>query len=44
MSRNDTRELEPARRYREVRGLSKAICRPLAVEDYVVQPMPDASP
>ena len=33
-----------ARRYREVRALSEAICRPLAVEDYVVQSMADVSP
>jgi ergothioneine biosynthesis protein EgtB len=32
------------RRYREVRGLTEALCAPLAVEDYVVQSMPDASP
>src|SRR5947209_695618 len=34
----------PASRYREVRRLSEQLCRPLAVEDYVVQSMPDASP
>jgi ergothioneine biosynthesis protein EgtB len=44
MRLDDTPEMEPARRYRDVRSLSTAICRPLAVEDYVVQPMPDASP
>jgi ergothioneine biosynthesis protein EgtB len=33
-----------ARRYREVRGLTEALCAPLAVEDHVVQSMPDASP
>ncbi|MCS7081187.1 MAG: ergothioneine biosynthesis protein EgtB [Chloracidobacterium sp.] len=31
-------------RYRTVRAVSEAICRPLEVEDYVVQPMPDVSP
>ena len=30
--------------YREVREASLALCAPLAVEDYVVQSMPDASP
>jgi len=30
--------------YRAVRALSEALCRPLAIEDYVVQSMPDASP
>ncbi len=30
--------------YRRVRGDSEAICRPLEVEDYVVQTMPDVSP
>jgi len=30
--------------YRAVRTLSEEICRPLAVEDYVVQSMPDVSP
>jgi ergothioneine biosynthesis protein EgtB len=33
-----------ASRYREVRGLTESLCAPLAVEDYVVQSMPDASP
>jgi ergothioneine biosynthesis protein EgtB len=33
-----------ADRYREVRGLTERLCEPLAVEDYVVQSMPDASP
>lgn len=32
------------RRYEEVRRLSEQICAPLAIEDYVVQTMPDASP
>jgi ergothioneine biosynthesis protein EgtB len=31
-------------RYREVRRQTEAICAPLETEDYVVQPMPDASP
>ena len=33
-----------ASRFREVRRLSEEMCRPLAVEDFVVQSMPDASP
>jgi ergothioneine biosynthesis protein EgtB len=33
-----------AARYREVRSATEALCAPLAVEDYVVQSMPDASP
>src|SRR5437764_8686648 len=33
-----------ARRYQAVRGVTEELCRPLAVEDYVVQSMPDASP
>ncbi|HEV2149698.1 MAG TPA: ergothioneine biosynthesis protein EgtB [Longimicrobiaceae bacterium] len=31
-------------RFRAVRGLTEALCEPLAVEDYVVQSMPDVSP
>lgn len=31
-------------RYSRIRAASLAICEPLAVEDYVVQSMPDASP
>ncbi|MEO5572925.1 MAG: ergothioneine biosynthesis protein EgtB [Gammaproteobacteria bacterium] len=31
-------------RYLEVRGLTEALCQPLAVEDYVIQTMPDVSP
>ena len=31
-------------RYREVRRTTERLCRPLAIEDYVVQSMPDASP
>jgi ergothioneine biosynthesis protein EgtB len=30
--------------YRAVRQQSEALCRPLAIEDYVIQSMPDASP
>jgi len=33
-----------AERYREVRGRSEEICRPLQTEDYVVQPVADVSP
>ena len=33
-----------APRYRHVRAQSEAIARPLAIEDYVVQSMPDVSP
>src|SRR5262249_56680001 len=33
-----------AARYREVRGVTEALCAPLETEDYVVQSMPDASP
>ncbi|PYO51979.1 MAG: ergothioneine biosynthesis protein EgtB [Candidatus Rokuibacteriota bacterium] len=36
-----TRLLE---RYTEVRRVTERLCEPLAVEDYVVQAMPDASP
>ena len=32
------------RRYREVRGDSERLAAPLAIEDYVVQAMPDVSP
>jgi ergothioneine biosynthesis protein EgtB len=31
-------------RYREIRATTERICAPLEVEDYVVQPMADASP
>ncbi|HEX7044554.1 MAG TPA: ergothioneine biosynthesis protein EgtB [Burkholderiales bacterium] len=31
-------------RYREVRGATESLCRPLAVEDYCIQSMPDVSP
>ncbi|MCA9773892.1 MAG: ergothioneine biosynthesis protein EgtB, partial [Myxococcales bacterium] len=33
-----------ADRYHAVRAATEALCRPLEVEDYVVQSMPDASP
>ena len=33
-----------AGRYARVRGQSEALCEPLAIEDYGVQPMDDASP
>jgi ergothioneine biosynthesis protein EgtB len=32
------------KRYQDVRATTEALCRPLAVEDYVVQAMPDVSP
>jgi len=35
---------ELAARYRRVRAFSEELSRPLAVEDYVIQSMPDASP
>ena len=31
-------------RYREIRATTEALCRPLQVEDYVLQAMPDVSP
>lgn len=45
----DARRLESpseamAARYREVRRFTEALCAPLAVEDYVIQSMPDVSP
>ncbi|MEO1082790.1 MAG: ergothioneine biosynthesis protein EgtB [Acidobacteriota bacterium] len=33
-----------AERYAAVRGATEDLCRPLEVEDYVIQSMPDASP
>src|SRR5689334_16999594 len=33
-----------AAQYRAVRGRTEELCEPLAVEDYVIQSMPDASP
>ncbi len=42
----DTRLAGPAlaERYRLVRSFSEQLCRPLQVEDYIVQSMPDVSP
>lgn len=41
----DPSPAEPlAERYQRVRHRTEALCEPLAVEDYVVQSMPDASP
>ena len=31
-------------RYRDIRATTEALCRPLQVEDYVLQAMPDVSP
>src|SRR5690554_7918306 len=31
-------------RFRQVRATSEALCAPLAIEDYSIQGMPDASP
>jgi ergothioneine biosynthesis protein EgtB len=31
-------------RYREIRATTEALCRPLPIEDYVLQAMPDVSP
>ncbi len=39
-----TSRVDVLRRYEEVRRLSEEICAPLAVEDYVIQTMPDTSP
>jgi len=33
-----------AARYHEVRAFTEELCRPLEIEDYVIQSMPDASP
>jgi ergothioneine biosynthesis protein EgtB len=33
-----------AERYKSVRSFTEYLCRPLEKEDYVIQPMPDASP
>ncbi len=30
--------------YQEVRRTTEALCKPLEIEDYVIQSMPDASP
>jgi ergothioneine biosynthesis protein EgtB len=35
---------DPADRYEAIRRFTEELCAPLAVEDYVVQSMPDASP
>ncbi len=35
---------DPATQYAAVRGQTELLCRPLAVDDYGVQPMADASP
>lgn len=40
----DSRASELARRFEAVRGYTRELCAPLAVEDQLVQPMPDASP
>src|SRR5215831_4364620 len=39
---NDTARLRAL--YRSVRRFTESLCEPLAIEDYVVQSMPDASP
>jgi ergothioneine biosynthesis protein EgtB len=48
MSRDPRPECEMrtvlASRYREIRAQTEELCRPLEVEDFVVQSMPDASP
>ena len=31
-------------RFRKIRNQTEAICQPLAIEDYVVQPVVDVSP
>jgi ergothioneine biosynthesis protein EgtB len=43
-ARTSAPDRELADEYRRVRAATEALCRPLAVEDYVVQSMPDASP
>ena len=40
----DLETTERLGRYREVRATTEALCRPLQVEDYVLQAMPDVSP
>lgn len=42
--RESSKSTSLAARYRQVRGFSEQLCRPLEIEDYVVQSMPDASP
>jgi ergothioneine biosynthesis protein EgtB len=48
MDRSDARGRiaagETLKRYRDVRAATVELCSPLAIEDYVVQSMPDASP
>ncbi len=39
-----TTRMNLADRYKEVRGRSELICKPLQTEDYVVQPIADVSP
>ncbi len=39
-----TPELSLLNRYQQVRQVSERICKPLEIEDYVVQSMPDVSP
>ncbi len=40
----ETTSEELVARYRKVRAFTEELCRPLAIEDYVVQSMPDVSP
>jgi ergothioneine biosynthesis protein EgtB len=40
----DAERASALRRFRQVRRASEQICAPLAIEDYVVQTMPDVSP
>ncbi|RZJ87772.1 MAG: ergothioneine biosynthesis protein EgtB [Chryseobacterium sp.] len=42
--KSETRTATLAKKYWEVRKHSDKICRPLAIEDYVVQPIADVSP
>lgn len=42
--RSSSVHADPAKQYRETRGLTEALCRPLQPEDYVIQVMEDASP
>jgi ergothioneine biosynthesis protein EgtB len=39
-----TNTLSLSEQYQQVRQLSEQICQPLAIEDYVIQTMPDVSP
>ena len=36
--------LDPLAAYRGVRATTEALCKPLQIEDYVVQSVPEASP